>query len=56
LPTAASASRFAPEPPNQTLMSMPAALLAFDTPKRAFANTPRAEPAGAWRYGTAYGD
>jgi Autotransporter beta-domain len=54
---AAPASRFAPEPPNQTLMSMPAALLAFDTPKRPFANAPRAEPAARMAvWAQAYGD
>jgi hypothetical protein len=52
-----SASRFAPEPPDPTLMSMPTAVLAFDSPKRAFANAPKAEPAARVAvWAQAYGD
>lgn len=54
---AASVSRFAPEPPNPALMSMPTVLLAFDSPKRAFAKAPMAEPAARMAVWTqAYGD
>jgi hypothetical protein len=51
-----SVSRFAPEPPDPTLMSMPTALIAFDSPKQAF-KARMAEPAARMAvWAQAYGD